>query len=90
MMLNHVHFQVRDLKAAIAWFEAVLELQPGFHNERIATFSFGALTVILDAASVDAPATLGCLEAMIATVIFGPWLSGERWRSNRRATRSGA
>jgi len=59
MMLNHVHFQVRDLKAAIAWFEAVLELQPGFHNERIATFSFGALTVILDAASVDAPATLG-------------------------------
>jgi hypothetical protein len=24
-MLNHVHFQVRDLKAAIAWFQAVLE-----------------------------------------------------------------
>ena len=59
MMLNHIHFRVRDLKAAIAWFQRILQLQPGFHNERIAVFSFGAFTVILDAASVDAPATLG-------------------------------
>lgn len=59
MMLNHVHFQVRDLKAAIAWFQSILQLKPGFHDERIATFLFGAFTVILDAASVDAPATLG-------------------------------
>jgi catechol 2,3-dioxygenase-like lactoylglutathione lyase family enzyme len=59
MMLNHIHFQVRDLKATIAWFQRILQLQPGFHNERIAVFSFCAFTVILDAASVDAPATLG-------------------------------
>ena len=89
MMLNHIHFQVRDLKAAIAWFQRILQLQPGFHNERIAVFSFGAFTVILDAASVDAPATLG-FQAMIAIATFGPWLSGERWRSTRPATRSGA
>ena len=59
MTLNHVHFQVRDLDAAVAWFASVLELQPGFHNERIATFIFDAMTIIIDAGPVDSPATLG-------------------------------
>jgi len=59
MTLNHVHLQVRDLKAAVAWFAAILEFHPGFQNERIATFELGAMTVIIDAGSVDTPATLG-------------------------------
>jgi|SRR5579872_6700583 len=59
MILNHVHLQVRDLNEAVRWFANVLELKAGFHNDRIATFSFGALTIIIDAAPVDAPATLG-------------------------------
>jgi hypothetical protein len=59
MILNHIHFQVRELKAAVEWFATVLQLQPGFVDERIATFSFGGVTVILDAGSADAPATLG-------------------------------
>ena len=59
MILNHVHLQVRDLNAAVRWFATVLELKAGFHNERIATFSFDAMTIIIDAAPVDAPATLG-------------------------------
>ena len=59
MILNHVHLQVRDLNAAVRWFVTVLELKAGFQNERIATFSFGAMTIIIDAAAADAPATLG-------------------------------
>jgi len=59
MTLNHIHFQVHDLKATVKWFASVLELQPGFEDERIATFTFGAMIVIFDAGSVDAPATLG-------------------------------
>lgn len=59
MTLNHVHFQVRDLKAAVEWFMTVLELKPGFQNDRIATFVFGAMTVIIDAGRADSPATLG-------------------------------
>jgi hypothetical protein len=59
MTLNHVHFQVRDLPAAVGWFASVLELKPGFQNERIATFIFGAMTIIIDAAPADSPATLG-------------------------------
>ena len=59
MTLNHVHFQVRDLNAAVRWFASVPELKAGFHNERIATFSFDAMMIIIDAALVDAPATLG-------------------------------
>ena len=59
MTLNHVHFQVRDLPAAVDWFASVLELKPGFQNERIATFIFGAMTIIIDAGPADSAATLG-------------------------------
>ena len=59
MTLNHVHLQVRDLPAAVHWCALVLELKPGFQNERIATFIFGVMTIIIDAGPVDSPATLG-------------------------------
>ena len=59
MTLNHIHFQVRDLRAAIDWFGAVLQVHPGYQNERMATFSFNTFTLILDAAGIDAPATFG-------------------------------
>ena len=59
MTLNHVHLQVRDLPAAVDWFALVLELKPGFQNERIATFIFGVITIIFDVGPVDSPATLG-------------------------------
>ena len=59
MTLNHVHFQVHDLRAAVDWFTTVLEVTPGFENDRIATFIFGTLTVIIDAGPADSPATLG-------------------------------
>ena len=59
MTLNHVHFQVRDLPTAVDWFASILELKPGFQNERIATFIFGAMTIIIDASPADSPATLG-------------------------------
>ena len=59
MTLNHVHFQVRDFPTAVDWFALVLDLKPGFQNERIATFIFGAMTIIIDAGPADSPATLG-------------------------------
>jgi catechol 2,3-dioxygenase-like lactoylglutathione lyase family enzyme len=59
MTLSHVHFQVRDLPTAVDWFALVLDLKPGFQNERIATFIFGAMTIIIDAGPADSPATLG-------------------------------
>jgi hypothetical protein len=39
-------------------FALILELKPGFQYERIATFIFGAVTII-DAGPVDTPAMLG-------------------------------
>ena len=59
MTLNHIHLQVRDLKAAIHWLETIWQIQPGFRNERMATFSFNSLTLIFDAASDDTPAIVG-------------------------------
>ena len=59
MNLNHVHFQVRDLKVAVEWFRTILEVDPGFQNDRMATFSLGSMTVIVDAGSMDSPVTLG-------------------------------
>jgi hypothetical protein len=38
MVLNHIHLQVRDLDANVAWLETVLQVSPGFRNERMATF----------------------------------------------------
>jgi len=59
MVLNHIHLQVRDLHAAVAWFKTILQVHPGFQNERMATFSFSSLTLIFDAASLDVPVTVG-------------------------------
>jgi catechol 2,3-dioxygenase-like lactoylglutathione lyase family enzyme len=59
MILNHIHLQVRDLNAAVVWFERILQLNPGFRDERMATFSFNTMTLIFDAAKDDVPATVG-------------------------------
>ena len=59
MTLNHIHLRVRDLNAAVVWFEKVLHVHPGFGNERMATFSFNSMTLILDAAGEDVSATVG-------------------------------
>jgi catechol 2,3-dioxygenase-like lactoylglutathione lyase family enzyme len=59
MNLNHIHLQVRDLEATVSWFETILQAHPGFHCERMATFSFNSLTLIFDRAQDDASATVG-------------------------------
>ena len=59
MVLNHIHLWVRDLDAAVVWFETVLRVDPGFRNEQMATFSFNSLTLIFDTASDDVSATVG-------------------------------
>ena len=59
MTLNHIHLRVRDLSAAIVWFQTILEIQPGFRNERMATLEFPSMTLILDAAQDDVAATVG-------------------------------
>jgi len=59
MTLNHIHLRVRDLSAAVAWFGATLEMQPGFRNERMAIFDFPSMTLIFDAAHDDVSVTVG-------------------------------
>ena len=59
MTLNHIHLHVRDLNVAIDWFRTILQIHPGFRSDRMATFAFDAFTTIVDAASDDAPATVG-------------------------------
>ena len=59
MILNHIHLRVRDLDAAVIWFETILQVDPGFRNERMATFSFNSLTLIFDRANDDVSATVG-------------------------------
>jgi catechol 2,3-dioxygenase-like lactoylglutathione lyase family enzyme len=59
MNLNHIHLRVRDLDAAVAWFETILQVHAEFRNERMATFSFNYLTLIFDSANDDVSATVG-------------------------------
>jgi len=57
--LNHIHLGLRDLDSAVVWFKTIMQIDPGFQNERIATFSFGSLTLIFDRGDEDVPATVG-------------------------------
>ena len=59
MILNHVHLPVRDLSATVVWFEQIMQLRPGFRNERMATFSLDPLTLIFDQSAEDVLATIG-------------------------------
>lgn len=59
MNLNHIHLRVRDLNAAVAWFDTIMQVRPGFRNERMATFLFDSMTLIFDAADYDVSATVG-------------------------------
>jgi catechol 2,3-dioxygenase-like lactoylglutathione lyase family enzyme len=59
MTLNHIHLRVRDLDAAVVWFEKILQVHPGFRNERMATFLFNSMTLILDTADDDVSAIVG-------------------------------
>src|SRR5262249_24609217 len=59
MTLNHVHLRVSDLSAAILWFDKVMTVRPGFQSDHMATFEFGAFTLIFDAANDDVSATIG-------------------------------
>ncbi len=56
---SHVHFGVRDLPAALHWLETVWDLKPTFRNDKMASLSFGELSLILDASANDTPATIG-------------------------------
>jgi len=59
MRMSHVHCRVRNLQAAIRWFERVWQIGPVFNNERMARVPFGDLGVILDAAPDDSIVTIG-------------------------------
>jgi uncharacterized glyoxalase superfamily protein PhnB len=59
MKVSHVHCRVRDLPAAAHWFEQVLHVAPVFNNDRMVWLGFGDFGLILDAAPVDTPLTLG-------------------------------
>ena len=49
----------RAANAVVRGFETILQAKPGFRNGRMATPSFDGMTIIVDASSVDTPATLG-------------------------------
>ncbi len=59
MKLNHIHLAVLDLPSALAWLGQVWNARAGYHNDRMASVPLNGLTLILDAADHDAPATLG-------------------------------
>jgi len=59
MRLNHIHFAVRDLPAAIGWLEQMWDVRPTFRNERMAVIPFGSIVLILDSADQESIATVG-------------------------------
>jgi len=58
MKFSHLHLGVRDLGAAVAWFEGVGRLPSTFQNDRMASIPIGGTSVILDLAEEDSVATI--------------------------------
>jgi len=56
---NHVHAKVRDLGAAVSWFEKIWGLTPTHRDDRLAVFSLGSFLLLLDASEIDSEMTLG-------------------------------
>jgi catechol 2,3-dioxygenase-like lactoylglutathione lyase family enzyme len=59
MKISHVHCRVRDLPAAVRWFQKILHANSVFNNERMVWLGFGDFGVILDAAPADSALTIG-------------------------------
>lgn len=59
MKISHVHCRVRDLPAAVQWFDQVLRAKPSYCDERMAAIEFGEFTLILDASAENSPVTIG-------------------------------
>lgn len=57
--LNHVHAKIRDLGAAVSWFETMFGLTPTHRDEWLAVFSWESFSLLLDASDVDSTLTLG-------------------------------
>ena len=57
--VGHIHLGVKDLSAALSWFERVFQWKPVFRNERMAVLPVKPTGVILDKSENDAVATLG-------------------------------
>lgn len=59
MEVNHVHCLVQELGEAVRWFESVCGVKATFTNERMAVFSLGDFTLILDVGQSDSKVTIG-------------------------------
>jgi len=80
MKISHVHCQVRELPAAVAWFRETADLSPSFASERLAVFEFGAFTLILDAGAADSVVTVGFdsadCDADFAAMVLANYMFG--------------
>lgn len=59
MTISHAHCRVKDLVGAIEWFTSKFDVQPSYVDARLAAFSFGVFTLILDAAGDNSVVTIG-------------------------------
>jgi len=55
MSVSHLHLNVRDLPAALDWFNRILEATPDFVNDRMASVRLEGLALVLDKAAPDSP-----------------------------------
>lgn len=45
---NHFHVHIRDLDAALDWFDGVWTAQPTYREEEMAVLQFGPILLVLD------------------------------------------
>ena len=60
---SHIHLGVRDLAGALRWLDSVWDVRPTFQLPKMACVPFGGITLVLDAAENDTPATIAFKSA---------------------------
>ena len=58
MAIGHLHLGVKDIPAALRWFEQVLQWKVAYRDDRIAVLASKPIGIILDHAASDAVVTI--------------------------------
>jgi catechol 2,3-dioxygenase-like lactoylglutathione lyase family enzyme len=58
LKITHFHVKVRDLDAALEWFESKCGARPTFKKEGLAYLTMGAVVLVLESGLSDTPVTI--------------------------------
>lgn len=63
MEIGHMHFGFKDFEGSVTWMKSMLDKEPGYRNQNMASFDFENSSLVFDQSENDAVATLALRSA---------------------------